>query len=135
MLVSVASGKSANEVAVVMPRGPGQVWTVESIVALGPKLVAGRDYNEGLRAYRAAQCAQALRHGVDLVQGLPGNVLLLGEMGIGNTTSAAALLAAATGLAIGLSVVCVMLCLRHDYSSERSMIAGQSIGDTTSLPR
>jgi nicotinate-nucleotide--dimethylbenzimidazole phosphoribosyltransferase len=39
-------------------------------------------------AMRAAQCAQALRHGVDLVQGLPGNVLLLGEMGIGNTTAA-----------------------------------------------
>ena len=63
MLVSVASGKSANEVAVVMARGPGRVWTVESIVALGPKLVAGRDYNEGLRAYRAAQCAQCHRVG------------------------------------------------------------------------
>jgi nicotinate-nucleotide--dimethylbenzimidazole phosphoribosyltransferase len=30
-------------------------------------------------AMRPAQCAQALRHGVALVQGLPGNALLLGE--------------------------------------------------------
>jgi nicotinate-nucleotide--dimethylbenzimidazole phosphoribosyltransferase len=30
----------------------------------------------------------ALRHGQDLVRDLPGNALLLGEMGIGNTSSA-----------------------------------------------
>jgi len=51
-------------------------------------------------AMSAAQCAQALRHGVELVQGLPGNVLLLGEMGIGNTSAAALLLARLTGLDI-----------------------------------
>jgi nicotinate-nucleotide--dimethylbenzimidazole phosphoribosyltransferase len=48
----------------------------------------------------AAQCAQALRHGVDLVQGLPGYALLLGEMGIGNTSAAALLLARLAGLDI-----------------------------------
>ncbi len=44
-------------------------------------------------AMTATQCAQAIQHGVDLVQCLPGNTLLLGEMGIGNTSSAALLLA------------------------------------------
>ena len=39
------------------------------------------------------QCRQALRNGQELVRSLPGNVLLLGEMGIGNTSSAALLLA------------------------------------------
>lgn len=40
-----------------------------------------------------AQCAQALRAGVEVVRDAPGNVVLFGEMGIGNTSSAALLLA------------------------------------------
>ena len=44
-------------------------------------------------AMSAAQCAQAIEHGREVVRGLPGNVLLLGEMGIANTSSAALLLA------------------------------------------
>jgi nicotinate-nucleotide--dimethylbenzimidazole phosphoribosyltransferase len=40
-----------------------------------------------------AQCAQALRRGAEVVAALPGNAVLLGEMGIGNTSSAALLLA------------------------------------------
>jgi nicotinate-nucleotide--dimethylbenzimidazole phosphoribosyltransferase len=44
-------------------------------------------------AMTAAQCEQALRAGARVVQALPGNVVLLGEMGIGNTSSAALLLA------------------------------------------
>jgi nicotinate-nucleotide--dimethylbenzimidazole phosphoribosyltransferase len=40
-----------------------------------------------------AQCEQALLHGIELVKGLPGNVLLLGEMGIGNTSPASLILA------------------------------------------
>jgi nicotinate-nucleotide--dimethylbenzimidazole phosphoribosyltransferase len=51
-------------------------------------------------AMTEAQCAQALAHGVALVQGLPGNVLLLGEMGIGNTSAASLLLARLAGLDI-----------------------------------
>lgn len=47
-------------------------------------------------AMSAAQCAQALANGMALVKALPGNALLLGEMGIGNT-SAASLLAARLG--------------------------------------
>jgi nicotinate-nucleotide--dimethylbenzimidazole phosphoribosyltransferase len=47
-----------------------------------------------------ALCAQALQNGVELVQGLPGNALLLGEMGIGNTSAASLLLARLAGLDI-----------------------------------
>lgn len=47
-------------------------------------------------AMSAAQCAQALGNGIELVRQLPGNALVLGEMGIGNT-SAASLLAARVG--------------------------------------
>ncbi len=52
-------------------------------------------------AMTAMQCAAALRNGCELVDDLPGNVLLLGEMGIGNSSSAAMLLARLSGLDIG----------------------------------
>jgi nicotinate-nucleotide--dimethylbenzimidazole phosphoribosyltransferase len=51
-------------------------------------------------AMTSAQCAQALDAGRDVVKGLPGNALLLGEMGIGNTSAAALLLARLTGAPI-----------------------------------
>jgi nicotinate-nucleotide--dimethylbenzimidazole phosphoribosyltransferase len=51
-------------------------------------------------AMTAAQCQQALQNGCDLVKGLPGNALLLGEMGIGNTSAASLLLARLAGLDI-----------------------------------
>ncbi len=44
-------------------------------------------------AMTEAQCVQAIESGRALVRSLPGNVVLLGEMGIGNTSSAALLLA------------------------------------------
>ncbi|MDE2416109.1 MAG: nicotinate-nucleotide--dimethylbenzimidazole phosphoribosyltransferase [Comamonadaceae bacterium] len=44
-------------------------------------------------AMSAAQCQAALHNGMAIVRGLPGNVLLLGEMGIGNTSVASLLLA------------------------------------------
>jgi nicotinate-nucleotide--dimethylbenzimidazole phosphoribosyltransferase len=43
-------------------------------------------------AMSAAQCEQAVQAGRDVVSALPGNAVLLGEMGIGNTSSAALLL-------------------------------------------
>lgn len=46
------------------------------------------------------QCEQALANGIELVRGLPGNVLLLGEMGIGNTSPALLILARLGGLDI-----------------------------------
>ncbi|MGJ7611427.1 MULTISPECIES: nicotinate-nucleotide--dimethylbenzimidazole phosphoribosyltransferase [unclassified Variovorax] len=49
-------------------------------------------------AMSAAQCAQAIANGREVVRALPGNALLLGEMGIGNSSSAALLLARLGGL-------------------------------------
>ncbi len=43
------------------------------------------------------QCRTAILHGRRLVAALPGNVLLLGEMGIANTSAAALLMARLTG--------------------------------------
>ncbi len=51
-------------------------------------------------AMSADQCAQAIHHGIELVRELPGNALLLGEMGIGNTSVAALLLARLCGLSL-----------------------------------
>lgn len=53
-------------------------------------------------AMTAAQRDQALQHGMSLVKGLPGNALLLGEMGIGNTSAASLLLARLGGLDIAV---------------------------------
>jgi len=47
-------------------------------------------------AMSEAQCAQAISVGRQLLAKAPGNALLLGEMGIGNTSSAALLLARLT---------------------------------------
>ncbi len=49
-------------------------------------------------AMSAADCARALEHGMQLVDALEGNVLGFGEMGIGNTTAAAALMHRLTGV-------------------------------------
>ena len=51
-------------------------------------------------AMSAAQCSEAIANGRAIVERLPGNVLLLGEMGIGNTSAASLLLARLTGLAL-----------------------------------
>nr|WP_280189183.1 nicotinate-nucleotide--dimethylbenzimidazole phosphoribosyltransferase [Delftia sp. PS-11] len=48
-------------------------------------------------AMTAAECTMALRNGMALVSQLPGNALLLGEMGIGNTSCASLLLAQLCG--------------------------------------
>jgi len=66
--------------------------------------VAGGEHgtadSSGQAAMTGAQCRQALHNGMDLVKNLPGNALLLGEMGIGNTSAASLLLARLTGLEI-----------------------------------
>ncbi|RZL08739.1 MAG: nicotinate-nucleotide--dimethylbenzimidazole phosphoribosyltransferase [Rubrivivax sp.] len=49
-------------------------------------------------AMTPAQCDAAVLAGREVVRGLPGNVLLLGEMGIGNTSSASLLMASLLGL-------------------------------------
>ena len=48
-------------------------------------------------AMTAEQCEQAIVAGGEIVAALPGNVVLLGEMGIGNTSAAALLLARLAG--------------------------------------
>jgi nicotinate-nucleotide--dimethylbenzimidazole phosphoribosyltransferase len=53
-------------------------------------------------AMTAAQRDAALQHGIDLVKGLLGNALLLGEMGIGNTSAASLLLSRLAGLDIAV---------------------------------
>ncbi|MES2308760.1 MAG: nicotinate-nucleotide--dimethylbenzimidazole phosphoribosyltransferase, partial [Verrucomicrobiota bacterium] len=46
------------------------------------------------------ECHQAIGNGSKIVRSLPGNSLLLGEMGIGNTSSASLLMARLTGESI-----------------------------------
>ena len=53
-------------------------------------------------AMTAVQCAAAMEQGRELVKGLPGNALLLGEMGIGNTSAASLILARIAGLDIAV---------------------------------
>ena len=48
-------------------------------------------------AMTQAQCLEAISNGQAIVRQLPGNALLLGEMGIGNTSAASLLLARLTG--------------------------------------
>ena len=51
-------------------------------------------------AMSGADCAAALAHGMALAAGLEGNVVGFGEMGIGNTTAAAALMHKLTGVPV-----------------------------------
>ncbi len=51
-------------------------------------------------AMSMAQCEAALANGMALVRDLPGNAVLLGEMGIGNTSAASLLMSRLTGLDI-----------------------------------
>ena len=51
-------------------------------------------------AMSSFECERAVAQGRAVVKSLPGNVLLLGEMGIGNTSAAALLMARLTGLDI-----------------------------------
>ncbi len=64
------------------------------------KVAAGCADSSSGPAMSTAQCAQAMANGQRLVQGLPGNALLLGEMGIGNTSAAALIMARLSGHAL-----------------------------------
>ncbi|WP_428425050.1 nicotinate-nucleotide--dimethylbenzimidazole phosphoribosyltransferase [Methylibium sp.] len=55
-------------------------------------------------AMSAAQCVQALELGREVVRTVPGNALLFGEMGIGNTSAAALLTARLTGAPLAACV-------------------------------
>ncbi|WP_353155507.1 nicotinate-nucleotide--dimethylbenzimidazole phosphoribosyltransferase [Herminiimonas fonticola] len=51
-------------------------------------------------AMSAEQCAQAMQYGAELLAGVNGNVVGFGEMGIGNTTAAAAIMHVMTQLPV-----------------------------------
>jgi nicotinate-nucleotide--dimethylbenzimidazole phosphoribosyltransferase len=55
-------------------------------------------------AMSAVQCEAAMAHASALVASLPGNVIGFGEMGIGNTTAAAALMHKLTGIPVARCV-------------------------------
>ncbi len=61
------------------------------------KMAPGTADAFGGPAMTAAQCAQSMANGEALVRSLPGNTVLLGEMGIGNTSAASMLMARLTG--------------------------------------
>ena len=80
----------------IAPRAavPGQPQLLVRKVAAGTQ-----DASIG-PAMTPAQCAQALHNGMDVVRGLPDNALLLGEMGIGNTSVASLLLSRLCGVSL-----------------------------------
>jgi nicotinate-nucleotide--dimethylbenzimidazole phosphoribosyltransferase len=55
-------------------------------------------------AMSAEQCGTALEHGIALARSMTGNLLGFGEMGIGNTTSAAAIMHRLTGIPVASCV-------------------------------
>ncbi len=67
---------------------------------ISAKLAHGTADSSQQAAMSAEQCQQALRQGRRILSEAPGNALLLGEMGIGNTSSAALLLARLQNLPI-----------------------------------
>ena len=64
------------------------------------KVAAGTQDASVGPAMSATQCAQAIAIGCDVVRSLPGNALLLGEMGIGNTSVASLLLSRLCGVSL-----------------------------------
>ena len=73
---------------------PGQPRLWRRKVAYGTQ-----DCSQG-PAMTEQESALAIRNGVELVKKLPGNALLLGEMGIGNTSTASLLLAKLCGTSV-----------------------------------
>ncbi|MGM9489100.1 nicotinate-nucleotide--dimethylbenzimidazole phosphoribosyltransferase [Ideonella sp. YS5] len=62
------------------------------------KLALGTADSSRAPAMGRALCEQAMDRGAALLRSLPGNVLLLGEMGIGNTSAASLLMSRLAGL-------------------------------------
>lgn len=80
-----------------------------------------------------AKCLAALRAGIDIVEGFaPNGAVMLGEMGIGNTTSAAALMHALTGLpaadCVGRGTGVDDVALRHKAAVVEAAVARHGAG-------
>ena len=86
----VDAGVAADMTAHTQPHGQ----LINRKIALGTANAAVQS------AMTATQASTALQAGMDVVRTLPGNVLALGEMGIGNTSSAALIFALLTGLSV-----------------------------------
>jgi nicotinate-nucleotide--dimethylbenzimidazole phosphoribosyltransferase len=71
---------------------------------LGRKVAKGTRNFATEAAMSAQECATALEYGMAMVRDLPGNVVGFGEMGIGNTTAAAAIMHKLTGLPLSRCV-------------------------------
>ena len=67
---------------------------------LSTKIANGTADSSAAAAMTAAQCQQAIENGIAIVKNLPGNAILLGEMGIGNTSAASLILSRLQGLDI-----------------------------------
>ncbi len=67
---------------------------------LNVKIANGTSDSSNAAAMTAAQCQQAVENGMTIVKNLPGNAILLGEMGIGNTSAASLILSRLQGLDI-----------------------------------
>ena len=67
---------------------------------LSAKIANGTADSSTAAAMTAAQCQQAIENGMAIVKNLPGNAILLGEMGIGNTSAASLILSRLQGLDI-----------------------------------
>ena len=67
---------------------------------LNAKVANGTADSSAAAAMTAAQCQQAIENGMAIVKNLPGNAILLGEMGIGNTSAASLILSRLQGLDI-----------------------------------
>ena len=82
-----------------VPPGPADAAPTAVARLVRPVGPGTADASEG-PAMSPAQCVQALELGRDCVRALPGNALVLGEMGIGNSSAASLLLARLAGLDI-----------------------------------
>jgi nicotinate-nucleotide--dimethylbenzimidazole phosphoribosyltransferase len=67
---------------------------------LSAKIANGTTDSSTAAAMTAFQCQQAIENGMAIVKNLPGNAILLGEMGIGNTSAASLILSRLSGLDI-----------------------------------
>ena len=67
---------------------------------LSAKVANGTNDSSTAAAMTATQCQQAIENGMAIVKNLPGNAVLLGEMGIGNTSAASLILSRLGGLDI-----------------------------------
>ena len=67
---------------------------------LNAKVANGTADSSTAAAMTTGQCQQAIENGMVIVKNLPGNAILLGEMGIGNTSAASLILSRLQGLDI-----------------------------------